>query len=160
MSDEIRMPDGIAKAVVDAIEWMAGEGQWFDDPEQGEKLLAYLREYHPKIAEESHALKIAVRTRGDDGFKSFVEKYYPELQEIPDYIIHRAYESIANNIKGKGIELAYLDDMSSTPMTEEQEKRIAMMISGEDLPTPSESSVSPSEPEVNTEHGDDQSGWD
>lgn len=56
MSDEIKMPEGIARAVVDAIEWMAGEGQWFDDPEQGEKLLAYLREYHPKIAEQSWCL--------------------------------------------------------------------------------------------------------
>jgi hypothetical protein len=155
MSDEIKMPEGIAEAVVDAIEAMADEGKWFDDPEQGEKLLAYLREYHPKITEQSWCLKTAARTRGDDGFKSFVEKYYPGLQEIPDYIIHRASELVANNIKGKGVEVAYLDDMGCHPMTEEQEKRIAMIISGEDLPTSLQPSIPPSEPAVNTKNNND-----
>jgi hypothetical protein len=155
MSDQIKMPEGIAEAVVDAIEAMADEGKWFDDPEQGEKLLAYLREYHPKITEQSWCLKTAVRTRGDDGFNSFLETYFPQLQEIPNSVVQRAHKSIVEQISGKGAYIAYIDDMGSHPMTEEQEKRIAMIISGEDLPTSLQPSIPPSEPAVNTENEND-----
>ena len=154
MSDEIKLPEGVARAVVDAIEWMVGEGQWFENPDQGEELLAYLREYHPKIVENSRCFMTAHRTRGDDGFKSFVEKYYPQLQEIPDFVIQKSSELIADHVKGKGVEIAYVDDMASTPMTEEQEKRIAMIISGEDLPTTSDV-MPPGEPEVKAEDKND-----
>lgn len=90
----------------------------------------------------------------DGNLKSFLETYYPQLQEIPDYVIHRASESVTNHVKGKGVEIAYVDDMASTPMTEEQEKRIAMIISGESLP-PASDVMTPSEPTVNAEDGDD-----
>ena len=48
------------------------------------------------------------------------------------------------------VEIAYVDDMASIPMTEEQEKRIASIIRGDDLP-PTSDVMTPSEPEVQSE---------
>ena len=123
MSDEIKMPEGVAKAVVDAIEWMANEGQWFEDPEQGEKLLAYLRVHHPKIVQKS-------------------------------WCLHRKHKLLNEVRMIISDEIAYVDDMASTPMTEEQEKRIAAIIRSNNLP-PTSDVMTPSEPEVNTENSDD-----
>lgn len=90
----------------------------------------------------------------DGNLKSFLETYYPQLQEIPDYVIRKASELVASRIRGKGVEIAYVDDMASTPMTEEQEKRIVAIVSGEDLPTTSDV-MTPSEPAVNAEDEND-----
>lgn len=90
----------------------------------------------------------------DNNLKSFLETYYPQLQEIPEFVIQKSFESITSHIRGKGVEIAYVDDMASTPMTEEQENRIAMIVSGDDLPSTS-GMMPPSEPTVNTEDEND-----
>lgn len=48
MDNEINLPPRIAAAVIDAIEWMVSEGQFFADEAAGSELLEYLRDTYPE----------------------------------------------------------------------------------------------------------------
>jgi hypothetical protein len=63
MENEIKMPAGIAQAVIDAIDGMMASGNWFSDRDDGHKLLVYLADNHPTLCESG--ILLAIQKRSD-----------------------------------------------------------------------------------------------
>ena len=49
MSETVHIPRHIASAIVDAVGWMVGEGQTFEDEQAGKELLAYIAATYPDL---------------------------------------------------------------------------------------------------------------
>jgi hypothetical protein len=62
MENEIKMPAGIAKCVIESFDAMVDSGKWFSDKDEGEKLLLYLADNHTIPSESGILLAIQKRT--------------------------------------------------------------------------------------------------